>query len=63
MFLSSMLVGYATSKFTDKKASTTPWHARLFAKKPQRPQATASDDASWSLGAEAWVTVPPQREC
>lgn len=60
MFLTLMLVGYATSKFTDNKTNYTPWHARLLRQKKLASAPAANDDASWGLGAEAWVTIPAQ---
>ena len=61
MFLTLMLVGYATSKISDPRASAAPWHVRLFGKsKTANLPAPNHDDASWNLGAEAWVTISAQ---
>lgn len=60
MFLSLMLVGYATSKFADKNTASAPWYANLFEKKPVVTQAPVNDESGWDLGAEAWVSIPPQ---
>ncbi len=61
MFISLMLVGYATSKFNNRPASNMSWQARLFGRKEPVSRSTPThDDASWNLGAEAWVTLPAQ---
>jgi hypothetical protein len=52
MFLTLMLVGYATTKF---KESKTERNAELGANAEPAPE---QDDTAWALGADAWVTLP-----
>jgi hypothetical protein len=61
MFLALMLVGYANSKLNANKAGAAPWRAWLFGpKKAAGNPAPSRDDTIWTLGAEAWVTIPAQ---
>lgn len=64
MFLTPMLVGYAASKFTPKETNAAPWYDGLFGQTQKVAQTEPSpDETNWDLGAEAWVTVPAQRDC
>ena len=59
MFLSLMLVGFATGKFPTPKREVTTWLANAFGVR-QAPPAALPADTAWDLGAEAWVTLPAQ---
>ena len=59
MFLSLMLVGFATGKFPAARRRMTSWLTRVFGNKPAQPAAIPAETA-WDLGAEAWVTLPSQ---